>query len=69
MRELRQYGSVRRAENNLRPFRDIKHTERLAEAGLAASVGSVGDSYDVVPKARSATTRWPRRSTGSTKPR
>jgi hypothetical protein len=24
----------------------IKYTERLAEAGLVPSVGSVGDSYD-----------------------
>src|SRR5690606_4687637 len=38
----------------------IKYTERLAEAGLVPSVGSVGDSYDNAP---------PRRSTGSTKPR
>ena len=30
----------------------IKYTERLAEAGLVPSVGSVGDSYDVVLKAR-----------------
>ena len=30
----------------------IKYTERLAEAGLVPSVGSVGDSYDVVPEAR-----------------
>ena len=30
----------------------IKYTERLAEAGFVPSVGSVGDSYDVVPEAR-----------------
>jgi transposase InsO family protein len=30
----------------------IKYTERLAEAGLVPSVGSVGDSSDVVLKAR-----------------
>src|SRR6195952_938697 len=27
-------------------YTSIKYTERLAEAGIAASVGSVGDSYD-----------------------
>ncbi len=38
----------------------IKYTERLAEAGIEPSVGSVGDSYD---------NAWPRRSTASTRPR
>lgn len=36
----------------------IKYTERLAEAGIEPSVGSVGDAM---------TTLWPRRSTVSTK--
>lgn len=27
-------------------YLSIRHTERLAEAGIANSVGSVGDSYD-----------------------
>ena len=27
-------------------YTSIKYTERLGEAGIAASVGSVGDSYD-----------------------
>ena len=27
-------------------YTSIRYTERLAEAGIAASVGSVGDSYD-----------------------
>ena len=27
-------------------YLSIKHTERLAEAGIEPSVGSVGDSYD-----------------------
>lgn len=27
-------------------FLSVRYTERLAEAGIAASVGSVGDSYD-----------------------
>jgi putative transposase len=38
----------------------IKYTERLAEAGIEPSVGSVGDSYD---------NALPRRSTASTRPR
>ena len=38
----------------------IRYTERLAETGAVASVGSKGDSYD--------TTRWPRPSTHSSKP-
>jgi putative transposase len=29
-----------------RRYVSIRHTERLAHAGIAASVGSVGDSYD-----------------------
>ncbi len=37
----------------------IRYTERLAEAGVEPSVGSVGDSYE---------TPSPTRSTGSTKP-
>ena len=45
----------------------IKYTERSAEADLVPSVDSVGDSCDVVPKARFAATPSPRRSTGSTK--
>ena len=28
------------------PYLSIKYTERLAEAGIAPSVGGVGDSYD-----------------------
>lgn len=38
----------------------IKYTERLAEAGIEPSVGSVGDSYD---------TPWRRPSTAFTRPR
>jgi putative transposase len=30
----------------LAQYVSIRHTERLAQAGIAASVGSVGDSYD-----------------------
>jgi putative transposase len=39
----------------------IRHTERLAEAGVVNSVGSKGDSYD-------CETLWPRAPTGSTSP-
>ena len=35
----------------------IRYTQRLAEAGAVASVGSTGDSYD-----------WPRRSTRCSRP-
>ncbi len=38
----------------------IRYSEPLAEAGVEPSVGSKGDSDD--------TTRWPRRSTASTRP-
>src|SRR4051812_11257170 len=38
----------------------IRYTERLAEAGIEPSVGSVGDSY---------TKLWRRASTASTRPR
>ena len=41
-------------------YASIKHTERLAEAGIEPSVGSVGDS---------STTPWLRRSTTFTRPR
>ncbi len=27
-------------------YTSIRYSERLAEAGIAASIGSVGDSYD-----------------------
>ena len=48
----------------------IRYTERLAEAGLVPSVGSVGDSYDNAPaetinglyKAEMIHRRGPRRS-------
>jgi transposase InsO family protein len=30
-------------------YLSIKYTERLAEAGIEPSVGSVGDSYDNAP--------------------
>jgi putative transposase len=41
-------------------YLSIKYTERLAEAGIEPSVGSVGDSYDNAS---------PRRSTASSRPR
>ena len=46
----------------------IKCTERLAEAGIELSVGSVGDSYDN-PVLSLSKRLWLRRSTDCTKPR
>jgi putative transposase len=37
----------------------IRYTERLADAGIEASVGSVGDSYDNAPSASSGQA-WPK---------
>lgn len=42
----------------------IRYTERLREAGIEPSVGSVGDSW-----ATPMTTPWPKPSTACTKPR
>ena len=47
-------------------YLSIKDTERLAEADVEPSVGSVGDSYD---NALATITRWARPSMASTKPR
>lgn len=39
-------------------YTSIRYTERLAEAGIVPSVGSVGDSYDnAMPSRSSASTR------------
>ena len=51
MRTETTTGSSRSAELSRSPrppttYVSIKYTERLAEAGLVPSVGSVGDSYD-----------------------
>ena len=46
----------------------MSYTQRLAEAELVPSVGSVGDSYDN-PVLSLSKGLWPRRSTASTKPR
>jgi len=46
-------------------YLSIRYTERLREAGIEPSVGSVGDSY--LPDGRQATTRSPRRSSGCTR--
>jgi hypothetical protein len=46
----------------------IKYTERLAEAGIEPSVGSVGDGYDN-PVLSLSKRPWPRPSTASTRPR
>jgi transposase InsO family protein len=52
----------------------IKYTERLAEAGIDPSVGSVGDSYDNAPLGRLLCNRlpgnaWPKLSLVCSKPR
>ena len=47
----------------------IKYTERLTEAGVEASVGSVGDSFGASANAEGDTTPWPKRSTASTRPK
>jgi putative transposase len=39
-------GSVVAHSDRGSQYVSIRHTERLAQAGIAASVGSVGDSYD-----------------------
>jgi transposase InsO family protein len=46
----------------------IKYTERLAEAGIEPSVGSMCDSYDN-PVLSLSKRLWPRRSMASTSPR
>ena len=48
-------------------YLSIRYTERLREAGIEPSVGSVGDSY--LPDGRQATTRLPRRSSDCTRRR
>jgi transposase InsO family protein len=58
-RPVRQGGLVHHSDRGVQ-YVSIRYTERLAEAGLEPSVGSVGDSY---------TTPSPRRSMASTKPR
>ena len=47
----------------------IKYTERLTEAGVEPSVGSVGDSYGASANAEGDTMPWPRPSTASTRPK
>ena len=37
---------IRRPGSNAARYLSIKYTERLAEAGVEPSVGSIGDSYD-----------------------
>jgi transposase InsO family protein len=53
-------GGLIHHSNRGSQYVSIKYTERLAEAGIEPSVGSVGDSYD---------NALPKRSTASTKPR
>ena len=47
----------------------IKYTERLTEAGVEPSVGSVGDSYEALANAEGDTTPWRKRSMASTRPK
>lgn len=44
-RPVRGGGLVHHSDRGVQ-YVSIKYTERLAEAGIAASVGTVGDSYD-----------------------
>lgn len=44
-RPLRQGGLVHHSDRGMQ-YVSIRYTERLAEAGIEPSVGSVGDSYD-----------------------
>ena len=44
-RPLRRGGPLHHSDRGSR-YVSIKHTERLAGAGIEPSVGSVGDSYD-----------------------
>jgi transposase InsO family protein len=43
---VRQGGSARIHSDRGSQYLSIRYTERLGEAGIAPSVGSVGDSYD-----------------------
>jgi putative transposase len=52
-------GSVVAHSDRGSQYVSIRHTERLAQAWIAASVG---------PSATASTTPWPRRSTGCTRP-
>lgn len=44
-RPARDGGLIRQSDRGMQ-YVSIRYTERLAEAGVEASVGSVGDSYD-----------------------
>ena len=44
-RPVRQAGLVHHSDRGVQ-YVSIRYTERLAEAGIEPSVGSVGDSYD-----------------------
>ena len=58
-RPVRSNGLIHQSDRGSQ-YVSIKYSERLAEAGIEPSVGSVGDSYD---------NAWPRRSMASTRPR
>ncbi len=56
-RPVRGGGLVHHSDRGVQ-YVSIKYTERLAEAGIEPSVGSVGDSYDnASPKPSTASTR------------
>lgn len=45
LRPVRDGGLIHHSDRGVQ-YISIRYTERLAEAGVEASVGSVGDSYD-----------------------
>jgi putative transposase len=60
-------GVVHHSDRSVQ-YVSIKYTERLTEAGVEPSVGSVGDSYGASANAEGDTTPWPKPSTVSTRP-
>jgi transposase InsO family protein len=58
-REPERDGALIHHSDRGSQYVSIRYSERLAEAGIEPSVA---------PRATATTTRWPRRSTGCTKP-
>ncbi len=67
-RPVKGGGLVHHSDRGVQ-YVSIKYTERLTEAGVEPSVGSVGDSFGALANAEGGTTPSPRRSTASTRPR
>jgi putative transposase len=67
-RPVRGGGLIHHSDRGVQ-YVSIKYTERLTEAGVEPSVGSVGDSYGASANAEGDTTPWPKRSTASTRPK